>query len=65
MVRLCSRCHHRIEQSDGDVAHACPQCGAEAGLEEVLPTPFAVRLFAVCLVGAVLVAGSAVALAIL
>ncbi len=47
------------------MAHACPQCGAEAGLEEVLPTPFAVRLFAVCLVGAVLVAGSAVALAIL
>lgn len=61
MARVCSRCHHRIEQSDGGDAHACAKCGAEAGLEEVLPTPFAMRLFAACLLGAALVAGSAIA----
>jgi hypothetical protein len=64
MARLCSRCHHRIEQSDGEEIHACAKCGAEAGLEEVVATPFAMRLFAVCLTGAVLVAGSAIAFAV-
>lgn len=64
MQLSCSRCHERIEAADGTEHLKCGRCGAEAGLEPDVATPFAMRLFGVSLLGAALVAMSGVILAL-
>ncbi|MEM7158739.1 MAG: hypothetical protein AAF799_38210 [Myxococcota bacterium] len=57
MSYLCARCHHEFSApDDGDAALACPNCGAEAGLEPIHGIPQAMKLFGALLAVVVVVA---------
>lgn len=45
----CARCHTRFAVADGEAAHACPKCKAEAGLEPIKKVPLPMALFGVFL----------------
>ncbi|MBK8265520.1 MAG: hypothetical protein IPK80_29850 [Nannocystis sp.] len=36
MEYRCARCHAKFSVEGGEVAHACPRCKAEAGLDPVM-----------------------------
>ncbi|MCB9567167.1 MAG: hypothetical protein H6710_08165 [Myxococcales bacterium] len=55
MEYRCARCHEKFAVADGEEAHACPRCKAEAGLEPVKKVPKPMMLFGVFL-GCALVA---------
>ncbi|MEM9461184.1 MAG: hypothetical protein AAGF11_43875 [Myxococcota bacterium] len=44
MHYVCARCHHEFS-ADAEGGIACPNCGAEAGLERAHAVPVAMKLF--------------------
>lgn len=53
MEYLCAKCHHAFS---GEDAHRCPNCGAEAGLEETHAVPPAMKYFGVLVAGVLAIA---------
>ena len=55
MHYLCARCHHEFTAEAGGEL-ACPNCGAEAGLEPVHGVPIAMKVFGMVLAAVVVFA---------
>lgn len=55
MRYLCSRCHHEFAAESAE-GLACPNCGAEAGLEPEHGIPPAMKMFGMLLTGVAVLA---------
>lgn len=49
----CAQCHHPFEVPADSEPTACPNCGAEAGLERVHGVPPSMRMFGFLLAGVI------------
>ena len=56
MTFACARCHHQFSADEDP--HACPKCGAEAGLEPQKGVPVPMKLFGLLVVGVLVAAFS-------